>query len=134
MSAESEAAVRKLSGFSGLIAGTLAAALSVYALLWVVTLVQPQVYRVSFLLIALVLTFLLYPARAGQRVQALDGLLIGLTLIALAWPLLDFRNFIYRAAEPGLMDLVGGSLAIVLVLEATRRTVGSILPIAAIIF
>ena len=134
MNGESEAPVRKLSGIPGMVAWTLAVGLSVYALLWVVTIVQPQVYRVSFLLIALVLTFLLYPARQGQKLHFVDWLMIGLTSVAFAWPLLDFRTFIYRAAEPGWMDLIGGTLAIFIVLEATRRTVGWILPISAIVF
>ena len=55
MNEESEAPVRKLSGIPGWAAWTLAVGLSVYALVWVVTIVQPQIYRVSFLLIALVL-------------------------------------------------------------------------------
>jgi TRAP transporter 4TM/12TM fusion protein len=134
MSAESEAPVRKLSGIPAIAAYVLAAGLSIYALLWVVTIVQPQVYRVSFLLVALILTFLIYPARQGQKLQAVDGLMIALTLLAFVWPLVDFRNFIYRAAEPGSMDLVGGTLAILIVLEATRRTVGLVLPISAIVF
>src|SRR5688572_2789810 len=133
MSAESESTIRKLSGFPGMAAWALAVSLSVYALIWVVTIVQPQVYRVSFLLIALVLTFLLYPFRQGQKLHIIDLLLIGLTLLALVWPLVDFDEFIYRAAEPRLMDLVGGTLTVLIVLEATRRTVGWILPIAAII-
>ena len=45
----------------------LAVGLSVYALYWVVAIVQPQVYRVSFLLLALVLSFLLFPAVKGSR-------------------------------------------------------------------
>ncbi|HZI50858.1 MAG TPA: TRAP transporter fused permease subunit [Terriglobia bacterium] len=134
MSAESESTIRKLSGFPGMAAWALAVSLSVYALIWVVTIVQPQVYRVSFLLIALVLTFLLYPFRQGQKLHIIDLLLIGLTLLALVWPLVDFDEFIYRAAEPRLMDLVGGTLTVLIVLEATRRTVGWILPIAAILF
>jgi TRAP transporter 4TM/12TM fusion protein len=134
MSAESEATVRKLTGAPGMLAWALAVGLSLYALVWVLTIVQAQVYRVSFLLIALVLIFLIYPARKGQRLHAVDLLWIAMTLIALAWPLIDFRNFIYRAAEPGWMDLLGGALTILIVLEATRRTVGWVLPIAAITF
>jgi TRAP transporter 4TM/12TM fusion protein len=134
MSAESEAPVRKLSAVPDFAAYVLAVGLSVYALIWVVTIVQPQVYRVSFLLVALVLTFLIYPARKGQKLGVVDGLMITLTLFAFVWPLIDFRGFIYRAAEPGWMDLAGGTLAIFIVLEATRRTVGWILPISAIVF
>jgi len=135
MSSESEAPVRQLSGPFKFAAGVLAIALSVYALIWVVTIVEPQVYRVSFLLIALILTFLLYPARQRkQGLQWLDWLMIALTLVAFVWPLIDFRDFVYRAAEPGWMDLLGGTLAIIIVLEATRRTVGWILPVSAIVF
>jgi TRAP transporter 4TM/12TM fusion protein len=135
MSTESEAPIRKLSGIPARLAWGLAVGLSAYSLLWVVTVVQPQIYRTSFLLGALVLTFLLYPARRQyQAIGLLDGLMIVLTLIAFSWPLLDFRDFVYRAAEPGRMDLIGGTLAILIVLEATRRTVGWILPVSAIVF
>ncbi|HET9218335.1 MAG TPA: TRAP transporter fused permease subunit [Terriglobia bacterium] len=134
MSAESEGTVRKLTGAPGMAAWVLAAGLSVYALVWVLTIVEAQVYRVSFLLIALVLIFLIYPGRKGQKLHIVDLLWIGLTLTALSWPLVDFGNFVYRAAEPGWMDLVGGTLTILIVLEATRRTVGWVLPIAAITF
>ena len=134
MSSESEATVRKLSGAPGVVAWALAVGLSLYALVWVLTIVEAQVYRVSFLLIALVLIFLIYPGRKGQKLHAVDLLWIGLTLTALAWPLIDFGNFVYRAAEPGWMDLLGGTLTILIVLEATRRTVGWVLPIAAITF
>ena len=134
MSAESEAPVRKLSGIPGIAAYGLAVGLSIYAFLWVVARLQPQVYRVSFLLVALVLTFLIYPARQGQKLNVIDGLMIALTLIAFLWPLVDFRNFIYRAAEPEWTDLAGGTLAVLIVLEATRRTVGWILPVSAIVF
>ena len=41
-----------------------------YALYWVLFIVQPQIYRVSFLLIALVLTFLLFPAPARPGAHA----------------------------------------------------------------
>jgi TRAP transporter 4TM/12TM fusion protein len=135
MNGESEVSVRKLSGAAGALAWALAVGLSVYSLIWVVTIVEPQIYRVSFLLIALVLTFLLYPARqAHRRIHLLDWLMIAATLMAFVWPLIDFREFVYRAAEPGWMDLVGGTLAVLIVLEATRRTVGWILPLSAIIF
>jgi TRAP transporter 4TM/12TM fusion protein len=113
----------------------LATGLSVYSLIWVITNVEPQIYRVSFLLLALILTFLRYPARHGQqRVSLLDWLMIATSLVAFVWPLMDFRQFVYRAAEPVWMDLIGGTLAIAIVLEATRRTVGWVLPLSAIIF
>ena len=94
------------------------------------------VYRVSFLLLALALTFVVYPAvrRQRARVTLLDWALVGLTVVALGWPLVDYARFPYRAAEPLAIDLILGTLTILLVLEATRRTVGWILPVTAVLF
>jgi TRAP transporter 4TM/12TM fusion protein len=133
---EPEAPSRQLSGPPRALATTLAIGLSLYALYWVVGIIQPQIYRVTFLLLSLVLSFLLFPAARGSRssVSLPDWTLIGLTIVALAWPLVDFGQFVYRAAEPNTIDLICGTVATVLVLEATRRTVGWILPASAIGF
>jgi TRAP transporter 4TM/12TM fusion protein len=72
--------------------------------------------------------------RASRRVPASDWLLIGLTILAFGWPLADFARFVYRAAEPSTIDVVLGIAAIALVLEATRRAVGWILPVTAAAF
>ena len=62
-----EATKRKLQGWQLGLTRALALGLSLYALYWVVFIVQPQIYRVSFLLVALGLIFLLFPARPGPR-------------------------------------------------------------------
>jgi TRAP transporter 4TM/12TM fusion protein len=128
--------VRQLGGLAGRLVAVLAAGLSLYALYWVLFIVQPQIYRVSFLLVALVLTFLVFPLRRGdlRGVAPLDWILIVATVAALAWPIYDFDAFIYRAADPRPLDLAFGLLTIALVLEATRRSVGGILPATAIGF
>ena len=129
---ESESPTRSLSGTPRRITTTLATGLALYAIYWVLAIVEAQVYRASFLLVALVLTFLLYPHRrdARQGVALLDWALIALSVVALAWPL-GSGGFGYRAAMPTLPDLVFGTVAILLVLEATRRTVGWVLPATA---
>ena len=101
-----------------------------------VGIVQPQIYRVSFLLIALVLTFLVFPmhARWRARVTAFDWLLGAIAVVALAWPIIDFDQFIYRNATPSAIDVTLGAVTTLLVLEATRRTVGPILPVTAAAF
>ena len=66
--APDEAPVRRLSGWPARVTTALAVGLSLYSLYWVLFVVQPQVYRVSFLLITLVLTFLLVPAVAAAGV------------------------------------------------------------------
>ncbi|HCE02771.1 MAG TPA: C4-dicarboxylate ABC transporter permease, partial [Acidobacteria bacterium] len=114
----------------------LAAGLSVYALYWTVRIVPAQIYRVSFLLISLVLTFILYPARSVSRgrVAALDWALAAVTVAVLAFPIFDFQEFVRRAATPTGLDIAFGAITTLLVLEATRRTVGWILPVTAVTF
>ena len=126
--------MRPLAGWQGRFASGLSAALAGYSIYWVLFIVQPQVYRVSFLLVALVLTFLLFPALSRDRVSRVpvhDWLLIAAAVAALGWPLLDFERFVRRAAEPEIADVVMGGMAILLVLEAARRAVGWILPLTA---
>ena len=129
--------MRAPAGLPGRVASLSAAGLSAYAIYWVLFIVQPQVYRVTFLLIALVLTLLLYPAkrlRSSNRVPLSDWILIAVAAVAFTWPLVDFRQFVYRAAEPTGIDLILGAIAIALVLEAARRAVGWVLPATALAF
>ena len=114
----------------------LAVGLSLYALYWVLGIVQPFVYRVTFLLLTLILSFLFYPAgdRDRNRVTVVDWALILATIIALAWPIVDFEDFIYRSVDPDGIDIALGIVTIVAVLEATRRTTGLILPTTAACF
>jgi TRAP transporter 4TM/12TM fusion protein len=132
---ETEAPQRRLTGWPGRVATGLAFALAAYALYWVVGIIAPQIYRPTFLLIALIVTFLTYPARAGQhRLTVVDLLLIAASIATLVWPIVDMERFVYRAATPTSTDVVLGGVLILVVLEATRRTVGWILPVTAIGF
>ena len=131
-----EVQTRQLTGFQNRLVTTLAAGLSLYALYAVVAIVQPQVYRVSFLLISLVLTFILYPTLPAWRgrVGVPDWLLAGIAVVVLAWPIVDFDQFVRRAATPSQLDVLFGAITTLLVVEATRRTVGWILPVTAVAF
>ena len=133
---EPATSTRSLSGPVAAVVTLLAVGLSLYALYWVIGIIQPQIYRNTFLLIVLILTFFIYPARAAarDRTTATDWLLVATAVVALAWPILDFDQFVYRAATPTLVDLVLGAATIVIVLEATRRTIGLTLPVTAILF
>ena len=129
-------------GSTDRLSAILAAALSLYGLYWVVAIVEAQFYRTSFLLVALVIVFLQGGAASGGEERPatssdrspLDVALAGLTVVALVWPLVDHAAFPYRAATPTTTDLVLGVLAILLVLEATRRTTGWVLPVTAALF
>jgi TRAP transporter 4TM/12TM fusion protein len=131
---ESEGKTRRLDGATGVLAALLSIALALYAWYWVIWIVQPQVYRVSALLLSLVLTWLLFPATRAARPTIADWALIVLSVAAMGWPILDFQQFVYRAATPTPLDVALGIVTIVLVLEAARRTVGLILPLSAVAF
>ena len=57
-----------------------------------------------------------------------------LSLVALLWPFVDLDAFVHRAATPSTTDVVLGIVTIGLVLEATRRTSGWVLPVTALVF
>ena len=131
--AEHPGAIPERRGATGRLATLLAVTLSAYALYWVVGIVDPQIYRVSFALIALVIIFLdTLGATLAQR--AASWLWIVVALAAFLWPIADFDQFVLRAATPTTVDVVLGAAAIVVVLEATRRTTGWVLPAIAIGF
>ena len=133
---EPETPTRTLTQPVATLVSLLAVGLSLYALYWVIGIIQPQIYRNTFLLIVLILTFLIYPARRAAKDHAtvVDWLLIAMACVALAWPIADFDEFVYRAATPTTLDLVLGTATVAIVLEATRRTVGWTLPVTAVLF
>ena len=124
---------RDLRGGWRWVAGALAVGLSLYALYATRATIPTQIYRTSFLGIALALTFLRYPWRraASGRVSPLDLLLVAASIAVAAYPILDYQQFVYRAARPTDLDVWLGTVCILLVLEATRRTIGWVLPAVA---
>jgi TRAP transporter 4TM/12TM fusion protein len=119
------------------LASSLAAAMSLLFIYWAWATVTTQILRLVFLAFSLVLSFLLYPLTRKGRLSGVswfDWILIALSLLAIGYALWDFEEFIYRAALPDLQDQIFGALTIVLVLEATRRTTGWILPVVALVF
>ena len=64
---ELESPTRQLTGLAHRLGTILAISLSLYALDWVVGIVQPLVYRASFLAIVLILSFLYYPLTSSER-------------------------------------------------------------------
>jgi TRAP transporter 4TM/12TM fusion protein len=121
----------------------LAIGLSLFALCWVLFVIDPHTYRTAFLLVSLVLIFL---GRAPDEAKAASNkakasyhkswryVLALLAVAAFGWPLAQGEPFLYRAATPTPVDLGAGAIAIALVLEATRRTVGWVLPVTALGF
>jgi TRAP transporter 4TM/12TM fusion protein len=147
---EAERPARRLTGRLAVAVGVVAAGLSLYALYWVFNPVPVLQYRMSFLAVVLPLTFLCYrpgvrlpqavvvrwlrrtrdvdEAAPPDRPGVLDWLLAAASLTVCAYPLVDFDAFIRRGVAPTPTDLVMAAACLLLVLEATRRTVGPILP------
>ncbi|HEX6291971.1 MAG TPA: TRAP transporter fused permease subunit [Herpetosiphonaceae bacterium] len=133
---ESESQTRQIGGAWRVLAGILAAGLSVYALYWTQFNITTQVYRASFLMLALVLSFIFYPTfkRAPRGFAVLDGVLALLAVASLTFLILNYEAALQRTVNPTPMEIWMGGILILLVLEATRRTTGWILPATAIIF
>lgn len=135
---EAERPARRLSGIPLRVVQIGGVAVSVLGLYWVFTPISKQLYLPVFLMGATVLTFLAYRgrgrseiARAEQRADnpnPLDWVLAGLSVVPFVYMAFDWQQFFRRAVVPTEVDLVMGTLAILLVLEATRRTVGPVVP------
>lgn len=133
---EEEGATRKVEGFWAKAITTLAVALSIFALYSAVVPVTTQILRSVFVAFLLALSFLYYPLSVKHkgRITVLDIGLSALGLACIGYMLLDFEDFIYRAVTPETGDLIFGALFILLILEATRRSSGWIMPITCILF
>lgn len=88
----------------------------------------------------LVLAFFLFPSRRGapvDRVPRKDLALAALSLACVGY-MFGFYGYVvtrFPTAHPlAPSDMVVGGLGILLVLEATRRTIGASLPIVALCF
>jgi TRAP transporter 4TM/12TM fusion protein len=100
---------------------------------------EAMIFRGTHLLFALTLVFLLYPSRRGGAPgwRALDALLL---LGSWSFVLHIFFNYQYFTDriiyidELTSWDMFYGVVAVVIVLEATRRVIGWALPLTAIAF
>ena len=133
---ENEAVTRPLNGIWRWVGSILAFGLSVYALYWTQFNITTQVYRASFLMFALVLTFFFYPIarRDRNRVPFYDLILVLGSIASLGYLILNYQDSLNRVIFPNATELVMGSILILLVLEATRRTTGWVLPATALVF
>jgi len=134
--------VRKLVGYSGLVVGVVAVVMSVYHVYARLTPAPPDslVLRMITLAFSLVLAFLLFPRRSGAPRDRIPWTDLALAAVSLACVGYLFANYNYitmrmPTAEPlSAADMVVAGLGTLLVLEATRRSIGSALPIVALFF
>jgi TRAP transporter 4TM/12TM fusion protein len=134
--------VRTLTGYPGLVVAVVAVAMAVYHLYARLTWYAPDQQALLFITLgfSLVLAFLLYPRKPGttrDRIPWSDLVLAVLSLGGVGYMFYHYDYVVNRfpTAHPlAPSDMVVGALAILLVLEATRRTIGASLPIVAVCF
>ena len=124
-----EGKTRHLPGLIGRFITAVLVVMSLYHLWATTATVVTQIHRTIHLLFVLFLTFLVYPGWKGaaRRIHPTDVILSLASVAALGYVIVDFEGFIYRAVVPNTLDLVFGVLTILLILEATRRSVGNAL-------
>jgi len=93
--------------------------------------------RALHLVFVMAIGFMIYPATSKaskKKVPFYDYILAILGIIVFGYLIVNFDANIAKGGQANTIDLILGSLAILLVLEIARRTVGMALPIVAIVF
>lgn len=133
---EEEGPSRRLSGKIATFVTATAVMMSMVHLYAAVGIIMTQMLRGIHVMFVLFLSFLVFPAsrRFQNRINWLDVLLSLLAVAVIVYMLVDFEDFIYRSVVPNFWDKFFGVILILLVLEATRRTSGWIMPGIVIAF
>jgi TRAP transporter 4TM/12TM fusion protein len=131
-----EGATNRLAGWAGWITTAIAVVMSLFHLYAAFMIVPTKELRYTHVAFTLVLSFLLFPVAATFRNRVrwwdiLPGILAVVTILYALWGGDDFTD---RAAVPQRWDVIVGVIFIILVLEATRRTTGPIMPVVSILF
>jgi len=133
---EEEGVTRKVTGFWSIIITVLAVAMSLFAIYATIFPVTTQILRGVHVAFMLVLSFLYYPMakKFKAKINLIDIFLALVGIACIAYMLIDFEDFIYRAVTPEMWDKILGIAFIILILEATRRSAGLIMPLSCIPF
>ena len=134
---EEEGPSRRLSGKMDIFITAVAVAMSLIHLYAAVGIIMTQVLRGIHVMFVLFLSFLVFPSsfkRFKNRIRWYDFLLGFLGIAVILYMIIDFDEFIYRSVIPNLWDKAFGIILILLVLEATRRTTGWIMPAIVMAF
>ena len=100
----------------------------------------PIIQRGGYLMFALPLIFMLYPVKKKGSMTSLvwyDVIFTILSALPFLWVLVGHDRIIHRmyGSDPVILaDLIMGIIAIIMILEATRRTMGMVLNYLALFF
>jgi TRAP transporter 4TM/12TM fusion protein len=133
---EEEGPSRRLTGRLGIFITIVAVVMSLIHLYAAAGIIMTQVLRGIHVMFVLFLSFLVFPSlkRFKNRVMWYDYLLAVLAIAPIVYMLVDFEQFIYRSVIPTFWDQFFGIILILLILEATRRTTGWIMPAIVVAF
>jgi len=149
--------LRKLTGYGGLLLGVMGIVMSLYHVYARLTPAAPDTLVLRYIALAfcLVLAFLLFPftsstpldeestrleeddAAAPTTIPWLDLGLAGLSIACMSYFFIAYEYITNRfpTAHPlSWLDIAVGTVLVVLVLEATRRTLGMALPVLGLLF
>src|SRR6476469_7638253 len=140
-----EGALNRLSGTAGNVATTIAVVMSVFHLYAAIAgawpfhdfpIIATQPLRYAHVAFVLVLSFLLFPMarRFRNRIYWWDVVLGVAGAAILIYAIDGGEDFTDPATSPTQLDTVLGVIFIILLLEATRRTTGWIVPVVALAF
>ena len=133
---EEEGPSRRLTGRMDLFITVVAVIMSLVHLYAAIGVIMTQVLRGIHVMFVLFLSFLVFPSfkRFKNRILWYDFILALLGIAVVLYMLIDFDAFIYRSVTPNFWDKFFGIILILLILEATRRTTGWIMPAIVIAF
>ncbi len=133
---EEEGVTRKVSGIWDAIITSLAVAMSLFAIYSSIFPLTTHILRGVHVAFLLVLSFLYYPMSKTfkGKIGAVDIALALCSIACIGYMFVDFDDFIYRAVTPELWDKIFGVAFLILILEATRRSSGWIMPITCMLF
>jgi TRAP transporter 4TM/12TM fusion protein len=130
-------AQRKLGRIAGAAVAAMAFGLAALALYWTQYAIDTTSYRAAFLALVLALAFLMFPIwerRWRDQVWLIDLAFIGVSVWALVYLATHLEAVKMRATSPTPLEVALGIGLIVAILEATRRSIGWVLPAVAAIF
>ncbi|MDP3097013.1 MAG: TRAP transporter fused permease subunit [Syntrophales bacterium] len=119
--------MRKMQGKSAMAIGALYVGFVGWSLYGAIFPVETYIFRMVHMAFIFGLAFLVYPVRpnAGRWTLRLDLLLALLGVATIAYTFTDMDQFIRRSTLPEPPDLFFGLIAILLLLEISRRIVGN---------
>lgn len=134
---EVESKYRNIKGKIGLIVASIAIAMSTFHLFTAVVPLVSTKHRAIHLAFTLVLIFLLYPGRKKSNKSKptfFDYIFATVAAISTGYLVVMFDTIAMRGMSSTTLDLIMGFVTMVVILEATRRSIGIELPILAFLF